>query len=127
MTPEEISKMTDEELQFALAEALNWDNLCLRKGVPQGRCLEETPDNPHELLTIPSWPADPAASAELRRLLWDGGVCVVITWCPYYILARAETAEQRWNTRVSFGENPIATECRAVAEAALMVLTEAKP
>jgi len=127
MTPEEIGKMTDRELQKALARVRGWKALHDCPGFLIGFAPGQ-----NKAIFVPSWPTDPTASAQLRQELWKrlrlyslvikaepDRVTVMIRRAgdylnPVWILERLVT-------------DHIATECRAVAKAALIVLTEAKP
>ena len=153
MTREEIGKMTNEELQKALAEALGWTDLRHVILLGELTTLSATDDKPPQYGVVglspgcspelrecdvsswplvPDWPTDPTASAQLRQELWKrlrlyslvikaepDRVTVMIRRAgdylnPVWVLERLVT-------------DHIAAECLAVAKAALMLLTEAKP
>ena len=120
MTCDEISKMSNEELQKALAEALGWREV----PSPGGPWWASPGDY---AASLPNWPTDPAASAELRRALWKRCAIIVLKQYVATVVVDLVLAGQRRVVRVPIATDPVAAECRALAEAALMVLTEAKP
>jgi len=133
MTPAEISKLSDHELKWEIALKVGWRNLFTsRFDSPDGSdAIRGVPPGSTASAVVPNWPTDPAASAELRLYLWKRGAHIGIGWWDR-VAVNLEVNSGRlgpwlqYEAEVVIGDDPIRTECRAFAEAALAALTEGK-
>lgn len=131
MTPTEIAALSDHELKWEIARKLGWINLW-RFVQPDGKdaIRGRPPIAPQDggVVVVPDWPRDPAASAELRRELWITAAALSIGWSLMSISVSLDSmrngVRREYDACVplSMGADPILTECRAVAEAALQLL-----
>ena len=134
MTPAEISALSDDELQKALAEALRWTKLDPGPEIPgEAFMLYGVWPDDHIPVPrpVPDYPRDPAASAELRRELWRRRAYhLTIGWSPISVSISIDCVREGVRREydafvpMSIGADPIVAECLAVARAALAALTE---
>ncbi len=131
MTPTEIAALSDHELKWEIALKLGWRNLQRVDLIPDGiDGIKGWAPGSHDFIDVPDWSRDPTASAELRRELFARIKLhsLVVDMEPDRAQVRIQTATDYfhpiWVTCRVVGADYILAECRAVAEAALAVLTE---
>jgi hypothetical protein len=135
-TPNERPATTLRELDAALAWMMGWTEIRHEQTFPAGPAMTDrewvgVPPSAPVPHTVPEFSADPAASAGLKWWLLASGRFNEITVSTYPLIGEVEVLmtaagggeDDRVVCNRSFGPDPVAAECEALARCVLKALT----